>query len=474
MSAAAAWFRAWDASGAFEEIRARLLGVGLELNDDLNAAYGIVCFEELSERIVSFVRSVVSPGNCRVIAITTGRSGPRSSLIWQLLHAGASDVILWNPNASPADWIRARIDRWAEVDHLAATLTRRESLIGSSAAWTSAVRNLIEAARFSNAPILLTGESGTGKELLAKLTSLVEGAENTISLKRELVTVDCAALVPELSGSEFFGHERGAFTSAVTQREGAFAMANNATLLLDEIGEVPLSLQAQLLRAIQEKTYKRVGGNTWQKTHFRLVCATNRDLVQMVHDRQFRLDLYHRIAGCVLRVPSLRERKSDILPLAQHFLEKIFPGTTPEIDSPVSSYLLNREYEGNIRELRQIVERIAARHARKGPITAGDIPEQDRPADGVIPRGWPDENFERSIADAVATGATLKEITQTTAETTIRIAVQSEQGNLQRAAARLGITDRALQVRRAAGRLQTGAGTVLRERAYRSIGQTED
>jgi transcriptional regulator with GAF, ATPase, and Fis domain len=264
--------------------------------------------------------------------------------------------------------------------------------------------------------------------------------------------VDCGSLVPELSGSEFFGHERGAFTGAHIQREGAFALADGATLLLDEIGEIPVALQAQLLRAIQEKTYKRVGGNVWQRASFRLVCATNRNLEELVRQGQFRLDLYYRIAGCVFRTPSLRERKEDIPALAAHFLGGCIPGAVSGFDPIVRDYLLNRDYPGNIRELRQLIERIAHRHTGPGPITAGDVPEEDRPADGDLHRAWPDEDLERTISNALATGASLGEISRATADTAIRIAVQSERGNLQRAAGRLGITDRALQMRRAADR----------------------
>ncbi len=217
---------------------------------------------------------------------------------------------------------------------------------------------------------------------------------------------------------------------------------------------MPLGLQAQLLRAIQEKTYKRVGGNVWQKTNFRLVCATNRDLEDLVRRGQFRLDLYYRICGCVVRTPSLTERKDDILPLAKYFLSDYFSGQESGFDSAVSEYLLNHVYHGNVRELRQLIERIAHRHAGPGRITAGDVPEDERPSGGETQHAWPDDEFERSISNALATGACLKEITRIAAETAIRIAVRSEGNNLQRAASRLGITDRALQMRRATGRLR--------------------
>lgn len=433
------------------EIRASLDAAGLPTSTEFGGRFGILCFGSVDEELVASLHDVRRDPHRRIVAVATSTEAAGSGTIWRLLHAGASDVINWSRES--AIQLVAKLRRWSDVDELAAQSTAEESLVGDSPAWHAIVQKIVEAARFSTIPVLLIGESGTGKELLARLISTVCGGTSN-RFRKELVTVDCGSLVPELSGSEFFGHERGAFTGAHTQREGAFAMADGATLLLDEIGEVPLNLQVQLLRAIQEKTYKRVGGNVWQKTNFRLVCATNRDLEDLVRRGQFRLDLYHRIAGCVFRTPTLAERKTDILPLARHFLTDCMPDSAPEFDSAVSDYLLNRDYPGNIRELRQLIHRMALRHAGPGPITAGDIPEDDRPAGDEIHRAWPDGELERSISNALATGASLKEITQATAETAIRIAVQSEGSNLQRAASRLGITDRALQMRRATGRLE--------------------
>src|SRR5678816_4688946 len=140
---------------------------------------------------------------------------------------------------------------------------------------------------------LIAGESGTGKELVARLIHALDRREP----KGPFVVLDCTTVSPELAGSEFFGHERGAFTTAVTAREGAFAMADGGTLFLDEVGELPLALQAELLRVIQERVYKRVGSNTWKQADFRLVCATNRDLAAEEAKGNFRLDLFHRIAS---------------------------------------------------------------------------------------------------------------------------------------------------------------------------------
>ena len=140
--------------------------------------------------------------------------------------------------------------------------------------------------------------------------------------------------------------------------------------------------------------------------------------------------------------------------LAVHFLKAVGSReSTPEFDSPVSEYILNRAYPGNIRELRQLVQRVAHRHVGPGPITVGDIPEDDRPVEGVLDHGWPDENLEKTIANAITLGAGLKEISKATIEAAIRIAMQAEKGNIQRAAKRLAVTDRALQLRRASGKI---------------------
>lgn len=452
----AVWIHSCRCDASIEaEIRAALSSRGVEIEQDEDGPYGIVCFDQLSEDMFQILHEARCDPRHRILAVAASSEIPKADVTWRLLHAGASDVLLWsrdNSGDSGGAQLAAKLKRWFEVDDLTRQVSSDGALIGASPAWYALIRNVVEAARFSTIPVLLTGESGTGKELLAKLISAVcAGRSNPKKLREELVTVDCASLVPELSGSEFFGHERGAFTDAHVQREGAFALADGATLLLDEIGEVPLGLQAQLLRAIQEKTYKRVGGNVWQKTNCRLVCATNRNLEDLVHRGQFRLDLYYRIAGFVFRLPPLRERKEDVLPLAKYFLSKAL-GETPELEGCVAEYLGNRTYAGNIRELRQLAERIAHRHVGQGPITAGEIPEDDRPAGGELEHAWPDEILEKSIAGAIAAGVTLKAITQTAADTAIRIAVRMEGNNLQRAAGRLGVTDRALQIRRANSR----------------------
>jgi DNA-binding NtrC family response regulator len=216
-------------------------------------------------------------------------------------------------------------------------------------------------------------------------------------------------------------------------------------------------LQAQLLRVVQEGTYKRVGSNAWQRSEFRLVSATNRNLLADIEHGSFRRDLYYRIGAWIFRVPSLHERREDILPLARHFLRAFQPDiTVADFDSPVREYLLNRPYPGNIRDLRQLIARVSSRYVGPGPITVGDLPEDERPVGVPAKEDWRVPEFERAISQALSLGVGLREISQAAADTATRIAVLEENGNLRGAARRLGVTDRALQMRRAAQRHHNG------------------
>jgi len=412
---------------------------------------GILCFSQFDEELYAFLREVSRNREERVLAIPTADGLIDASSIWQLLRAGAADVVARSANM--ADLIKARFERWHAVDQLVQSEAVQSKLVGVSPIWRSVLRQIVEVAQFTAGSVLLIGESGTGKELIARLIHELDRRASG----KEFVILDCTTVVAELSGSEFFGHERGAFTGAVGARDGAFAAAHGGTLFLDEVGELPMPLQAQLLRVIQEGTYKRVGGNVWNRTDFRLVCATNKDLPQAIERAEFRSDLYYRIASWVFRVPCLHERREDILPLAQHFL-RVFRPDTPdlEFDRPVREYLVSRTYPGNVRDLRQLIARISSRHVGPGPITVGDIPADEHPQDGPTRGGWRDGDFERAIRQALIMGVGLKEIGQAATDTAMRIAVDNENGNLQLAARQLGVTDRALQMRRAASRKHNG------------------
>jgi transcriptional regulator with GAF, ATPase, and Fis domain len=409
---------------------------------------GILFFDKISPLLCDQVRAFSRNGLERVLAVALSRSALSGNTVWQLLGSGASDVFFWDHSADPAREIAARFERWESVDGAVASSLVADHLVGNDPAWIAMLRQIVEMASYTDASVLITGESGTGKELVARLIHSLD----TQRQKRDLVVLDCTTIVPELSGSEFFGHERGAFTGAVSAREGAFALASGGTLFLDEVGELPLPLQAELLRVVQERTYKRVGSNVWHQTDFRLVCATNRDLLRDEAEGRFRRDLYYRIASWTCKLPPLHERQGDILPLAQHFLRQLRPNEEPEMDQAVRDYLCQRTYPGNVRDLKQVVSRMSYRHVGPGPLTAGDIPKEERPSVETVYRDWRHGSFETAIGQAVASGIGLKEISHTAVDTAIRLAVSSANGNLSRAARQLGVTDRALQMRRAARR----------------------
>ncbi|MCC6278019.1 MAG: sigma-54-dependent Fis family transcriptional regulator [Oligoflexia bacterium] len=207
----------------------------------------------------------------------------------------------------------------------------------------------------SKATILIYGESGTGKELLAKYIH-----DRSPRSHRRFVAINCAAVPEGLLESELFGYERGAFTGAVQAKPGKFERANESTILLDEISEMPLGLQAKLLRVLQQEEVDRLGGKTPVKVNIRIIATTNRDLAAMVKDGKFREDLYYRINVIPLRIPSLRERQEDVITLAEHFLRvsAILNGRNVNRLSPGAVVKLKQwKWPGNVRELENVVER---------------------------------------------------------------------------------------------------------------------
>lgn len=426
-------------------------GVNLvNFTSSMQSGLGIILIDKADGGVSAFLTEHSGNGKNRILVVSLSKGTQSNGAVWRLLNAGASDVLVWDRPESSAEEIAARIERWDIVDKLVDSPLVRDNLIGRSARWRSVLRQIVEAAYFTDTPVLITGESGTGKELVARLIHTLDQRQD----KKNLVVLDCTTIVPELSGSEFFGHERGAFTGAVSARDGAFALAEGGSLFLDEVGELPLTLQAELLRVVQEQTYKRVGSNTWRSTKFRLISATNRDLLEEQSNGRFRSDLYYRIACLRCKVPPLRERSEDILPLVRYFIKQhCREKEPPELDDAVCEYLQKRDYPGNIRDLKQLVYRIMYRHVGPGPITAGDIPEDERPAHDIEHRHLSNESFENAIRRALLSGIGLKEIGRATEDIAVRIAVNDEEGNLQRAAKRLGVTDRALQIRRASKRI---------------------
>ena len=448
-----AWLKSLVRAHTFggDEVASALRHVGVDVAPLVGSAAGapaVVLFDQLSPALFETVRRISAGGRHRVLAVGVGGSMLPATAHWQLLDIGASDVLAWDDAATSQ--IAARVRRWATVDALVDAELARGELIGQSPAWRSVLRQVVEVAAFTDSSVLLTGESGTGKELVARMIHRLDGRPH----KPEMVVVDCTTVVPSLSGSEFFGHEKGSFTGAVSSREGAFAAANGGTLFLDEVGELPPTLQAELLRVVQEGMYKRVGSLVWQRTAFRLVCATNRNLKDEQSQGRFRTDLYYRIAAINVHLPALEERPDDIVPLFRHFLDQLRPDERPhEIEPVVHDLLLARGYPGNVRDLRQLAVRVSSHHVGPGPVTAGDIPQEERPAICRSDGGGGSIDFDDSVRDALARGGTLKEIREAAADAAIRMAIDEADGNLRLAARRLGVTDRALQLRRAAGRL---------------------
>jgi transcriptional regulator with GAF, ATPase, and Fis domain len=424
----------WRAHAAAWALRTALLEAGVALVDEVPPGGPLVLVTDDDATAPEEVRQAARLAPGRVLAIFPDRFDDAAQ--WALLDAGAADVLAAGSDVTAR--VVARLKRWAEVD--ARVDAGADRIVGRSAALIAALRTVVEAAMCTDAPILIQGGSGTGKELLATLAHEAGRAAG------ELVLLDCSTVVEDLAGSEFFGHERGAYTGAVGAREGAFARADGGTLFLDEIGELPLTLQPELLRAVQERAYKRVGGNTWRRTSFRLICATNRDLPAEVAAGRFREDLYFRIAAWTCRVPDLGERRTDILPLARHFLREA--GVSAPLSSGVAGYLQQRCYAGNVRELRQLVQRMAARHTGPGDVTLGDVPPEDRPP-ADVPDRWPDEALRRSIEQALAAHVPLPEITRSVADLAVALALEESGGRTAGAAALLQVSPRAVQQRRA-------------------------
>lgn len=455
-----AQLRSVGALGApmLSSVTRRLEAAGVEpcAERERDAALVLVA-ASLDEDLAALVRAGSGLAGRRVLVIVGGRAQDMGRLAWRLLAAGATDVLAWDEGRAPAcaAAVAARLERWSRVDRLVASPEVRDRLVGRSRPWVTALRELVEVALLPDAAVLLSGESGTGKELAARLIHDLDPHQR----KGELVLVDCTTVVPTLSGSEFFGHERGAFTDAVVARDGAFAAADGGTLFLDELGDLPLSLQGELLRVIQEGTYKRIGSGVWRHTRFRLVCATHRDLRAEVAAGRFRADLFHRVAAWAVRLPPLRERTEDVPVLAEHLARQLRPDLgTPTFDDAVLDLLQRRDYPGNVRELRQLLVRLVARHVGPGPITAGDLPPGDRPAAEPADDGWDPVELERSIRRALARRISLRQIGRAAEEIAIAVALEESGGSTRQASLRLGVTDRALQLRRAAARKDGGNG----------------
>jgi len=231
----------------------------------------------------------------------------------------------------------------------------------------------IEKVSQADSTVLITGESGTGKELVAR--AIHEGSPR---FDKPMVIVNCAAIPSDLLEAELFGHLKGAFTGATQNRQGRFEVAQGGTIFLDEVGELPLHLQVKLLRVLQTRQFEPVGSSKTIEVDVRIIAATNRDLEEAVHKREFREDLYYRLNVIPIRIPSLRERKSDIPLLVNHFVQEFNQATGHSVEAPsgqIMEALMAYDWPGNVRELENLMERLVILKGQ-GTMDLGDLPHR--------------------------------------------------------------------------------------------------
>jgi transcriptional regulator with GAF, ATPase, and Fis domain len=303
---------------------------------------------------------------------------------------------------------------------------------------------ILERVAQTDTTLLIEGETGTGKDVVARSLHAVSRRKSG-----PFVPIDCGAIPENLFESELFGHVRGAFSGAISDRKGVFEEANGGTLFLDEIGEIPIALQSKLLRAIETRSIRRVGGNVAKPVNVRIVAATNRDLAACVNEGRFREDLYYRLAVVVVTLPSLRERPEDISLLAQHFYDQFSPGAGPLPPEFLRS-LGSRGFPGNVRELKNFIER---------SVSLGFVPTHHSRADGVV-ETLVDNAPRPSLEELVPLHLPLKEArqawTERFEEVYLRAMLHKTGGNVTHAAELAGVSRRFLQ--RLAARVGYRAG----------------
>ncbi len=353
----------------------------------------------------------------------------------EAVKLGAVDYL---PKPARADEVVFRLRRALELSRLRAEVGRLRAVLESSGglggiiAESSAMQKVFTTIRKVadyKTTVLLHGESGTGKELVARALH-----DNSARRNRPFVAVNCGAIPENLLESELFGHVRGAFSDATRNRRGLFEEAEGGTFFLDEIGELPLSLQVKLLRVLQEEEVRRVGESKSQKIDVRVVAATVRDLAVEVREGRFREDLYYRLNVLTLRLPPLRERPTDVPLLIEHFIRSLNKklGTHVTGTTPAAGRLLARYgWPGNVRELENTIER-ALVLADSSEIDVDDLPPKLRETDDPVRRVLDESDLS------------IKKATRTIEETLIRRALEKTSGNRSRAAELLEISPRAL------------------------------
>ncbi len=358
----------------------------------------------------------------------------KSIIVLLLTAHGSVDSAVDALRLGAFDYLQKPYDREKLLETISRalnSLTTLDAEIVSASPEMDRVKKLILKVAKSNSTVMIRGESGTGKELIARAIH-----KNSLRSNEIFQAVNCAAINENLLESELFGHEKGSFTGAVADKKGLFEIADGGTLFLDEIGELDISLQAKLLRALQEKQIRRVGGTKEINTDVRVVAATNRDLLKMVEEQRFREDLYYRLNVLSIEVPPLRERRSDTELLLDYFIKKHTRGTDRkiEVSGEAKRILLDYSYPGNVRQLESAIER-AILLCEDNKITPDDLPPEmlagAKPADAdelfkLPPEGVNFEDVEKSL---------------------IMQAMERTDNNITKSAKLLGLTFRTLQYR---------------------------
>jgi two-component system, NtrC family, response regulator AtoC len=323
------------------------------------------------------------------VAIMTGHGSIESAV--DAMKLGAYDYI---EKPFRVEKMKTMLQRMAEKVRLVSeneflrervsTEENLDGIIGTSANIQDVLR-MISRLKDTRTPVLIAGESGTGKELVARAIHFRGTMAQT-----PFVAVDCGSLVPTLMESELFGYEKGAFTGAMKSKAGLFQAANGGTIFLDEIGELPLEMQAKLLRVLQEKEVRPVGSNEKVAVDVRVIAATNRDLEAAYRGGTFRKDLYFRLNVVTVHLPALRERRSDIPMLVHHFLGRYAPGTNLQVTPAAMKSLLNYDWPGNVRELENCIARAVTLGDRQ-VIDVSDLPPAIRSEQSAAPAMTPQD-----------------------------------------------------------------------------------
>lgn len=301
--------------------------------------------------------------NAPMVVMITGHASIESAV--ECIKNGAFDYIVKPCSLDQINVVLKKAENYSQLvkvnRYFNDQLLQETDLVGLSQPMDH-LRQMIHKVASTEATVLVTGENGTGKELVAREIYRLSQLSN-----KPYVRVNCAAIPENLIESEFFGHEKGAFTGASERREGRFELANGGTILLDEIGEVSLSLQAKLLRVLQEQEFERVGGSKSIQVNVRVIATTNRDLQKAVQEGNFREDLFYRLNVFPIRVPALRERKDDIPLLAQTFLDRLARKQGRQITGfteDALELLKRHDWPGNVRELHNTIERAVILHEK--------------------------------------------------------------------------------------------------------------